>query len=280
MKLIIDCGSTKADWVILKEEKIVASFQSEGFNPNYTDKDSILGIILNESSYRTYIQEIKEIFFYGSGCGSEMNRNIIKDIFSLIFINAKITVTHDMMAACHAVLHKNEGIVCILGTGSNSCFYDGNEITEKATSLGYILGDEGSGSYIGKTLIRDYFYKKMPEDLSSKFEEKYKINLNTLIDNVYHKNSASKYLADFSRFAYDNKEHDYIKDTLSRCFDEFIECFFLRYSNSESYEIGFVGSIAYYFKDILNKSLENHGLRLGKVIKNPIEGLIEYHSLS
>lgn len=280
MKLIIDCGSTKADWVILEKEKIVASFQSEGFNPNYTDKDSILSIILDEPSYRTYTREIKEIFFYGSGCGSEMNSNIIKDIFSLIFINAKITVTHDMMAACHAILHKNEGIVCILGTGSNSCFYDGKEITEKATSLGYILGDEGSGSYIGKKIVRDYFYKKMPNDLSLKFEEEYKIDINTLINNVYNRKQASRYLADFTKFAFNNLNHDYIKDLCSKSFDEFIECFILKYKNSKDYEIGFIGSVAYYFKDILNKSLENHGLRLGKVLKNPIEGLIEYHSLS
>ncbi len=280
MKLIIDCGSTKADWIILKGRNIIDSFQSEGFNPNYTDRETISSIISNNIVYKTYIQNITEIYFYGSGCGNETNCNLIKEIFSLIFINSKITVTHDMMAACHAVLGNNEGIACILGTGSNSCFYDGKEITDKAKSLGYILGDEGSGSYIGKVLIRDYFYDKMPADLSIKFEGKYQIRLNTLIDNIYHKNLASKYLADFSRFAFENKEHYYVKNTLSRCFDEFIECFVLRYSNNESYEIGFVGSIAYYFKDILNKSLENHGLRLGKVTKNPIEGLIEYHSLS
>lgn len=280
MKLIIDCGSTKADWVILDGNKMHVSFQTEGFNPNYTDRETISNIISNNIVYKTYIQNITEIYFYGSGCGNEINCNLIKEIFSLIFISAEIMVSNDMMAACHAVLGNNEGIACILGTGSNSCFYDGKVITDKAKSLGYILGDEGSGSYIGKVLIRDYFYDKMPADLSVKFEGKYQISLNTLIDNVYHKNLASKYLADFSRFAFENKEHDYVKDTLSRCFDEFIECFVLRYSNNESYEIGFVGSIAYYFKDILNESLENHGLRLGKVIKNPIEGLIKYHYLS
>lgn len=280
MKLIVDCGSTKADWVILNGEEVVTSFQSEGFNPNYTDRDSILSIILNKSSYRTYIQEITEVFFYGSGCGNEKNCNLIKEIFSLIFINAKIEVTHDMMAACHAVLGNNKGIVCILGTGSNSCFYDGKEITEKATSLGYILGDEGSGSYIGKKLVRDYFYKKMPNELSSKFEQEYELNINTLIDNVYHKNQASKYLADFTKFAFNNMNHDYIKDLCSKSFDEFIEYFVLKYKNAKDYEIGFIGSVAYYFKDILNKSLENHGSKLGKVIKNPIDGLIEYYSRS
>lgn len=280
MKLIVDCGSTKADWVILEEEKVVVSFQSEGFNPNYTDRDSILSIILNEASYRTYIQEITEVFFYGSGCSNEKNCSLIKNIFSLIFINAKIEVTHDMMAACHAVLGKNKGIVCILGTGSNSCLYDGKEIWDKATSLGYILGDEGSGSYIGKKLVRDYFYKKMPDDLSSKFEQEYELNINTLIDNVYHKNQASRYLANFTKFAFNNQSHDYIKDVCLNSFDEFIEYFVLKYENAKDYEIGFVGSVAYYFKDILNQSLENKGLKLGKVVKNPIDGLIEYHSLS
>lgn len=278
MKLIIDCGSTKADWVILNGGNIVISFQTEGFNPNYTDTNKILSITLNELSYKTYIQDITEVHFYGSGCGNEKNCNMIKEIFSLIFINSKISVTHDMMAACHAVFGNKKGIVCILGTGSNSCFYDGKEIIEKATSLGYILGDEGSGSYIGKTLLRDFFYNKMPDDLSLKFENKYKITLNSLIDNIYHLNSGSKYLADFSIFAFENMEHKYIRNSLAKCFDEFIDNFILKYSGFENYEIGFVGSIAYYFQDILGECLASRGLKLGKILKNPIDGLISFHS--
>lgn len=278
MKLIIDCGSTKADWVILNGEEVVLKFQTEGFNPNYTDKNTISSIILDNQSYKTYIQEITEIYFYGTGCGNQDNCSLIENVFKSIFLNANIIVTHDLMAACHALFDNKEGIACILGTGSHSCHYDGNGIINKAVSLGYIIGDEGSGNHIGKQLLRDYFYKKMPDVLFKKFEKEYDINITSVIDNIYHKSQVSQYLASFSKFAYENIEHDYIKNLCSKCFDEFIEYFIPRYKTSKDLEIGFVGSIAYYFQDLLSERLENHKLRLGKVIKSPIEGLIEFHS--
>ena len=277
MKLIIDCGSTKADWVLLDDSKVLKRFKTEGFNPNYISEDSILNIINNESSYKEHIRSISEIFFYGSGCGNSNNCNKIESILKSIFINAKIYVTHDMMAACHAILGTKKGIACILGTGSNSCYYDGISITEHAVSLGYILGDEGSGSYIGKQILRDYFYNNMPNDLSQRFKEEYNISVTETINNIYHESQVSKYLASFAKFAYLNKEHEYINDLCSRCFDEFIDNFIVRYECAKETEIGFVGSIAYYFQDIIKQRLETKGFKLGKIIKEPIEGLIEYH---
>lgn len=277
MKLIIDCGSTKADWVLLEDSKVLKLFKTEGFNPNYTSEDSILNIIDNESSYKEDIQSISEIFFYGSGCGNHDNCNKVEEILKSIFNNAKIHVTHDMMAACHAILGNNKGIACILGTGSNSCYYDGTSITEQSVSLGYILGDEGSGSYIGKQILRDYFYSNLPDDLSQQLKNEYGINIAEAIRNIYHESQVSKYLASFSKFAYLNKEHKYINDLCSRCFDEFIDNFIVRYEKANETEIGFVGSIAYYFQDIIKQRLEIKGLRLGKVVKEPIEGLIEYY---
>lgn len=278
MKLIIDCGSTKADWVIINDKNIVVSFQTEGFNPNYTDKKYISSIILDKARYNTYIQEITDIFFYGSGCGKEENCIMIKDILSSAFSNAEVNVTHDMLAACHAILGDKKGIACILGTGSNSCFYDGKEITGKSFSLGYVLGDEGSANHIGRKIVHDYFYKIMPEDLLLTFGKEYNINISDFIENIYHKNQVSKYLAEFSKFAYTNKEHDYIKNLCSECFNEFIEYFVLKFKPTVNTEIGFVGSIAYYFQDILSDRLECKGLKISKILKNPIEGLIDYHS--
>ena len=278
MKLIIDCGSTKADWVIINGKNTVVSFQTEGFNPNYTDKKYISSIILDNTIYTPYIQEITKVFFYGSGCGKEENCALVKDILASIFTNAEINVTHDMLAACHALLGNRNGISCILGTGSNSCFYDGNEITEKSISLGYVIGDEGSANQIGKKIVHDYFYKIMPDDLSVKFESEYSINISDFIENIYHKNQVSRYLAEFSKFAYANKEHDYIKNLCSKCFDEFIEYFILKFKPTSNTEIGFVGSIAYYFQDILSERLEDKGLNMSKIVKNPIEGLIDYYS--
>ena len=278
MKLIIDCGSTKADWVIINGKNTVASFQTEGFNPNYTDKKYISSIILDNAMYTTYIQEITDVFFYGSGCGKEENCALVKDILASVFTNAEINVTHDMLAACHALLGNRNGIACILGTGSNSCFYDGNEITEKSISLGYVIGDKGSANHIGKKIVHDYFYKIMPDDLSVKFESEYSINISEFIENIYHKNQVSRYLAEFSKFAYANKEHDYIKNLCSKCFDEFIEYFILKFKPTSNTEIGFVGSIAYYFQDILSERLEDKGLNISRIVKNPIEGLIDYYS--
>ena len=176
MKLIIDCGSTKADWVIVKGDKTIKKFQTEGFNPNYTDKKNISSIITNEVGYKSYIQDITEIFFYGTGCGKTQNCNLIHELLKSVFDKADIFVTHDIMAACHALFGNNKGIAYILGTGSNSCYYDGDNIVEKAVSLGYIIGDDGSGSHIGKELLRAYFYKEMPDELSYIFEKEYNIN--------------------------------------------------------------------------------------------------------
>lgn len=280
MKLIIDCGSTKADWVLLDETRVLEKIKTEGFNPNYTDKESIIRIIENELICKDYIPYITEIYFYGSGCGNINNCNMIKEILSCRFVNASVEVNHDMMAACRAILGNRKGIACILGTGSNSACYDGNEITEQAVSLGYILGDEGSGSNIGKNLIRDFFYRKMPDDLSLKFKEEYDLNIKTTIEHLYHKQHVSKYLASFSKFAYENIDNKYIKDLYSESFDEFVDVFLLGYEMSNETEIGFVGSISYYFQDIIKQRLERKGLKLGNIMKDPIEGLVKFHCIT
>lgn len=278
MKLIIDCGSTKADWIILNGRVVLKRFKTEGFNPNYTDSNSILRIILNETSYTEYLPLIRDVYFYGSGCGNPDNCNKIKKILSSVFYNANFEVTHDMMAACRAILGNDKGVACILGTGSNSCCYDGVSITDQAVSLGYILGDEGSGSYIGKKLIRDYFYRIMPNDLSLKFEKEFEVKINTVINKVYHDSQVSKYFASFARFAYENIGNKYIQDLCSICFDEFIDNFILIYKLSKETKIGFVGSVAYYFQDQIKQRLECKGLKLGKVIKEPIGGLVGFHA--
>lgn len=278
MKLIADCGSTKADWVIQNGEDIVLKFETEGFNPNYTNKEYISSIILNHISYKPYIQDITKIYFYGTGCGNIDNCNLITDVMKSIFVNANIHVTHDMMAACHALFGDNDGIACILGTGSNSSYYDGKNIVDRAVSLGYIIGDEGSGGHIGKQLLHDFCYKTMPDELSEKFEKEYDIDIVTIIDNIYHKSQASRYLASFAKFAYENSGHTYIKNICSMSFDEFIKYFILRYENSKDVNLGFVGSVAYYFQDLLKECLEKHELKLHNMIKSPIDGLIKYHS--
>lgn len=280
MKLIVDCGSTKADWVLLDSNNIINKTQTEGFNPNYSDKEHILSIASNNNLYNTYLQNITDIFFYGSGCGSKHNINLINDIFKSVFVHSEICVYSDMMAACHAVSAHKKAIVCILGTGSNSCLFNGTDIVDKAVSLGYIIGDEGSGSNIGKSILHDYLYQMMPLDLYSKIENEYNIDVNSFISNVYHSNQPSKYLASFAKIAVENKNHDYIINLCRRCFDEFINCFVMRYDGCHEYEVSFVGSIAYYFQDIIKERLGLRNLKMGEVLKSPIDGLVKYYSES
>lgn len=277
MKLIVDCGSTKADWVLLDNKNIINKIQTEGFNPNYTDKEYISRIALNNNLYSTYLQDITQVFFYGSGCGNQQNVAFIKDIFRSIFIHSEIHVYSDMMAACHAVSAHKNSIVCILGTGSNSCLFNGFDIIDKAISLGYIIGDEGSGSYIGKSILHDYFYKMMPDDLSSQINTEYDIDVNSFIYNVYHSNKPSQYLASFAKIAIENKDNVYIKSLCNKCFDEFIDCFITRYEKCHETTISFVGSIAYYFQDIIKERLTMRNLKMGEVLKSPIDGLIKYY---
>lgn len=278
MNLIIDCGSTKAEWAIIKDKKLLKRFVTDGFNPNYTDKNNILSITLNELSYKPFIQDITDLFYYGSGCADEQNCEIIKEFLLSIFFKAKITVNSDILSACHALLGNKKGIACILGTGSNSCCYDGGKIVENAVSLGYILGDDGGGDYIGKTLIRDYFYGKMPLELRKEFENEYDINVKSFVNTLYHEIQPAKYLGSFAVFAGKHQNNSYIEKLCNQCFDDFIKNFILRFKSCYDYEINFVGSVAYHFQNILKKRLTSYGLKTGKILKDPMPGLIDYYT--
>ena len=186
----------------------------------------------------------------------------------------EVTVTHDLMAVCHAVLAHEKGIACILGTGANSCLYDGTAITDQAVSLGYLVGDEGSGCYIGRKITRAYFYHLMPIELQLLFEQHYHLEIKDFIQHVYHESEASKYLAQFTIFAGQHQNHPYIRQIIKDSFLDFIKVFVQRYKDCKTLPVSFVGSVAYYFKDLLRESLESEGLTMGKVCQTPTEGLI------
>ena len=273
MKLIIDAGSTKMEWILMDGNAIVRRFTTEGFNPNYADRQCLV-----ETCHGASLPDgIQSIHYYGTGCGNDQNRQTIKEVFQQHFPYADIHVTHDLMAVCHAVLGREKGIACILGTGSNSCIYDGEHIIEQAVSLGYLLGDEGSGCHIGKQLLRGYFYGFMPADLKRKFEETYPLTHEELIDHLYHQPQPSRYLASFAHFAGENQNHPYVHDLVKGCFKAFIEAFILRYEDCKSMKISFVGSIAYHFEDLLKQTLADYGLKIGEVMQAPAEGLIRYY---
>ena len=279
MKCIIYGGSTKMEWILLDGEAVKDRFTTEGFNPNYSDRQDLEKMVSSvETCHGASLQQtIQSIHYYGTGCGSEQNCQLVKAVLQKYFPHAEIHVTHDLMAACHAVLGHDKGIACILGTGSNSCVYDGEKIVNRAVSLGYLLGDEGGGMHIGREVVRAYFYGFMPEDLRQEFEATHHLELKDFINRLYHEGQPSKYLASFARFAGENQTHPYIRGLVKGCFKAFIEAFVLRYSDCKSLKISFIGSVAFHFKDILEESLLEYGLTMGTVMSTPAEGLVRYH---
>ena len=279
MKWIIDGGSTKMEWILLDGEAVKDRFTTEGFNPNYSDRQDLEKMVSSvETCHGASLQQtIQSIHYYGTGCGSEQNCQLVKAVLQKYFPHAEIHVTHDLMAACHAVLGHDKGIACILGTGSNSCVYDGEKIVNRAVSLGYLLGDEGGGMHIGREVVRAYYYGFIPEDLRQEFEATHHLELKDFINRLYHEGQPSKYLASFARFAGENQTHPYIRGLVKGCFKAFIEAFVLRYSDCKSLKRSFIGSVAFHFKDILEESLLEYGLTMGTVMSTPAEGLVRYH---
>ena len=274
MRLIIDAGSTKMGWILMDGPEVKAHFVTKGFNPNYSPMQDLVETCRGASLPNG---NIHFIHYYGTGCGNEQNCQTVKEVFQAQFPDAEIHVTHDLMAACHAVLGHEKGIACILGTGSNSCLYDGECIVDKAVSLGYLVGDEGSGMHIGRELVRAYFYGFMPEDLRMKFNAEYHLELKDFIQRLYHEGQPSKYLATFARFAGETQAHPYIQCLVKGCFKAFIDAFVLRYEDCKSLPVSFIGSVAFHFQDILKEDLAEYGLTLGKVMQAPAEGLIKYY---
>ena len=290
MRLIIDAGSTKMEWILLDGNVVKQRFYTEGFNPNYAERQCLENIIhLVETRFiaspncetsfsrRDKSASLQTIYYYGTGCGNEQNCQIIKEVFQGRFPEADIHVTHDLMAACHALLGREKGIACILGTGSNSCLYDGENIVEKAVSLGYMVGDDGGGMHIGREVVRTYFYGFMPEDLKQKFDAAYHLELKDFIQRLYHEGQPSKYLATFAKFAGEHQRHPFIYDLVKKCFKVFIETFVLRFEGNQSMKVSFIGSVAFHFQDILKEALSDYGLTMDKVMQAPAEGLIRYY---
>ena len=257
----------------MEGHEVKAHFVTKGFNPNYSDRQCLV-----ETCHGASLpNEIQTIYYYGTGCGNEQNCQTIKEVFQSRFPHAEIHVTHDLMAACHAALGHESGIACILGTGSNACLYDGERITERAVSLGYLVGDEGSGKHIGSEVVRAYFYGFMPEDLRRQFDETCHLELRDFIDKVYHQPQPSRYLATFAKFAGEHQSHPFIKELVKGCFKAFIEAFVLRFEGAETMKVSFVGSVAFHFQDLLKESLAEYGLVMGEVMPSPAEGLIRYY---
>ena len=277
LTLIVDAGSTKMEWVVLKDGKKVNHLITRGFNPNYANIISFIDLLYKELPKD--FPAVDAVYYYGSGCGNEAARAEMHQILKVFFEEAKVVeVGTDMLGAARALLGHEQGIACILGTGANSCLYDGNDITDKAVSLGYLVGDEGSGCYIGRKLARAYFYDLMPLELKLEFEKTYELNIKDFVDRVYHQSEPSKYLASFTEFAGEHQAHPFIQQLVKSCFKEFVDAFVLRYKDCRNHRVCFVGSVAFYFQYLLHDCLSAEGLTMGKVMRSPMEGLIQLYS--
>ena len=279
MTLICDCGSTKAEWALLDGDNVAKRFVTTGFNPNFTDGETIKNIV-GEAKDTVGNQSISKIRFYGSGCGTEANQNKVAMILAMVFKINDIEVYPDTLGACHALFGNKPGVACILGTGSNACVYDGTKITESVASLGFMIGDEGSGCHIGKRIVHDYFLGLMPDDLRAKFNEQYHLDREAFLKRVYQGEQPSRYLAEFTKFAAENIENQYVIRVVGECFYQFVIGYLKevpRACVARNDSVAFVGSVAFVFKEILLQVLANHHINCTKILKNPMDGLIEFY---
>ncbi len=277
MILLADSGSTKTNWLAIDNNgKEIFKTKTEGLNPSVFEMEVIKKRILDNPELLKFKDKITHLSFYGAGCGTETPRKNLAALLQTIFNNAKVTVKEDTEAAVFSVTEK-PAIVCILGTGSNCSYFDGNKVHQKIASLGYIVMDDASGNYYGKQLLRDYFFNKMPKNLATEFSEEYDLNPDTIKLNLYKKENPNTYLANFVRFLVKNKDTDYGQKTIKKGLDLFIENQILQYPESKNLPIHFIGSLAHFFREELNYCLKKQHLTLGKIERHPINGLVNYH---
>lgn len=277
MILIADGGSTKADWILLdKSGNQVLKTRTGGLNPAVFSEDLMQKRIHENEDLVIYKDKVTNVYFYGAGCGTEKPTLLLKSIFESFFSNALVEVKEDTYAATYAVTTE-PGIVCILGTGSNSCYFDGESVDVRIPSLGYILMDEASGNYFGKKLIRDYYYHKMPKEIAKKFAEQYNLEADVIKRNIYKEANPNTYLATFAEFIFRNDRNAYFNKVLRKGIKDFFKNRVLPYKESSHVPVHFVGSIAFFAKDIIKEVASYHLIELGQIIRRPIDGLIEYH---
>ncbi len=278
MTIIADGGSTKCDWILLDESgNLLLKTRTLGLNPAVIPQEDLYARIRENNDLPALFNKATHVDFYGAGCGTETPRTILRLVLERLFKKAKVTVQEDMAAAVYAATTK-PGIVCILGTGSNSCYYDGEQIHTPIPSLGFTLMDEASGNYFGKRLIRDYFYNRMPAELAEEFEKRFDIDADIIKLNVYKKPNPNTYLAQFAEFIFTSEEvNGYFYKLISEGIIRFIDYRIMCYKEAQNVPIHFVGSIAHFSKDIIEDCMKRYQLELGNVIRRPIDGLIDYY---
>jgi len=278
MVLIADSGSTKTTWAMIGNGMVKATVDTPGMNPYFHSSDSLDSIL--KADLLSYIvpDHVREIHFYGAGCSTENNNNLIKEALQIHFQKATVAVYHDIFGAARALFGNREGISCILGTGCNCCYYDGTEIFSRVDSLGYLFGDEGAGSYLGKTFMAAFLKKQLPEDLRVAFIDHYHYTLEDILNALYSRPYPNRFLASLSEFLAPNRSHPFVHKLIKDSFHSFFDAQVKKYENHHHLPVSFVGSIAFHYSEILMEAAKDEKIRIETILQAPMEGLIAYHS--
>ena len=277
VKLISDCGATKSEWSLIGKGKIKTVI-TQGISPYFLNVDQIRELLINELLPSIKNVTVSEIHYYGTGCANPENVKIVKKALKQLFPSASTEVTHDLLAAARALCGDEKGVACILGTGSNSCYYNGKKIIKNSPGLGYVLGDEGSGAYLGKKVIQYYLYGTFDDELRGRFDLTYTTTSKEILENVYKKPLANRYLAGYTRFLAENRGHYMIENIIEDGLNDFFFNHLCKYREIWTLPVNFAGSVAFGFKDVLSQLCNSYEFELGKILKKPMSGLIAYHS--
>jgi len=277
MILVVDSGSTKADWRLIDEGNLIASFFTAGLNPYFVSTDDVKREVLHAIPPTFDRNEISKIMFYGAGCATIERKAIIKQALTSLFPLSEIEVDTDMIGASKALFNKDNGIAVILGTGSNSCLWNGESIESNSPSLGYILGDEGSGAHLGLTLLKKYLNNQLPADLKTLLEDRYPISRDSILENVYRKPNPNRYLAQYTFFIKETVEHSYIRYLVSECFLEFLDKHVKVFDQYSDRKVRCVGSVAHTFSEILQECALAGEIDIDMIIQSPIDRLVQLY---
>ncbi|MCB9187191.1 MAG: hypothetical protein H6601_10690 [Flavobacteriales bacterium] len=277
MILVADSGSTKCDWKLIDGNNVVGTASTMGLNPFFHNAEVVADTVSTDALLRANSQQISEVHFYGAGCSSVDRNQLIENGLKRVFANAKVHVDHDVMGAALAACQGQPGIACILGTGSNACFYDGEKVTQQIPSLGYILGDEGSGSWYGKKLLRDYLYKEaIPSELRTELQNS-GFDKDTILNRIYREPHANVYLASFVKILSNYRDTEYVQNMISNGMTEFLTRHVCCFPSHKEVKVGFVGSIAFHFQESLRAEAQKLNITVGNIVKQPIDGLVAFH---
>lgn len=274
--LIADSGSTKCEWCLLQDGRKKMVY-TQGISPYFLDTPGIAGILERELVPALKKASVDIVYYYGTGCINPENRKIVQKAIRKIFPGAEVHVTHDLMGAALALCGDSKGIACILGTGCNSCYFDGKKVAKNSPGLGYVLGDEGSGAYLGKKVLQYYLYQTFDEELRYKFDAKYATNSAEILDNIYKQPLPNRYLASFALFLAENRGHYMIENIIEDGLNDFFFQHLCKYRESWKLPIHFIGGIAYGFRDVVKELCGTYEFELGSILQKPMDGLIKYH---